>query len=1123
MNTTQLTYHSLLQRLHAVRKKEKFISLIAGIFVFITAILLMLLAALTVNALFFINSSGRITIDAILVGLAVVIFLYFIFRPVFSLLFRKQFPSNFNLADRIGNKFPTIKDRLVNALQVFDFYNRNPEGYSTDLVKAALTEVDEDSKDKDFLGIISKTAVIRAARFFTVSVILFLLSSFIFSASFNSSANQLLHPFTSFAEQAKFKLLVTPGDTEVLKNENVEIKVVAEGEVPQQITLHLKNVNNGNELTKVLTNNKKDVFLHKIESIKDSTEYYVSAENIVTPQYQISVIELPMVRNLQLKLTSPQYSRIETEFLDENVGDVAALKGSVADIKIQANKNLLEAKLVFENNKEQKLTAQGNSARGKFNILSDDTYYISLEDLESRGNQDPIVYRINVIEDGYPAVKITVPGQDVDITEEMLIMLTIEAEDDFGFSHLQLAYKVLIGGSEIDNSFSNIPLKPETYNVENFRFNYNWDLSGLNLFPEDVVTYYVEVFDNDNISGPKSAKSLTYNIHFPSIDEMFSEVEQKHEQAFETLEGMYEKSKELKEKVSELVQEMKKDPNLNWEEKKQLEDVVETQQQMQQALEEVEQKLDEMIERMEKNDLVSLETLKKYQELQELMQELMTDELKEAIKELQQAMEDIDPEELRKAVEKLDLNQEEFLKSLEKNLEILKRLQIEQRLDELAKKAEQLLKEQKELLDKAKDSEKECKNKSAKEQQELKQKTEQLKKDIESLKEKMSQFADMPTDRLDAATDMMDREQLTQNMQQASQMFKSGNMGGAKKKCQNAQNSLSELADMLKSAKKELIQAQKQQVMSELKNISHGLLSLSMNQENVLKTGEGLGRNSPQLGKVADRQQDLANGLGRVAEKTGELSKKTFFVTPEMVRSIGKSLTCMQQALNNLEERDGKRATRKQGESMHALNEAIKQVRKSMNDLSASSSASGMQEMMEKLSQMSCNQQGINQQTMKLGMGQQQISMQQQAAMARLAAEQAALKKSLEQLQQEYGNRSDVLGRLDKIAEDMEDVVKDLKSRNVSRKTKNRQKKILSRLLDAQKSVQRRDYSRKRKAETGKNYFAKSPAHLPANLWERDYELRQDLLKALKQGYTKDYQELIKKYFEALANEKSNN
>ena len=83
--------------------------------------------------------------------------------------------------------------------------------------------------------------------------------------------------------------------------------------------------------------------------------------------------------------------------------------------------------------------------------------------------------------------------------------------------------------------------------------------------------------------------------------------------------------------------------------------------------------------------------------------------------------------------------------------------------------------------------------------------------------------------------------------------------------------------------------------------------------------------------------------------------------------------------------------------------------------------------------------------------------------------------------------------------------------------------RILSRLLDAQKSIQKREYSRKRKADRGKNYIVRSPGDLPLNFGERDYELRKDLIKALKEGYTKDYQELIKKYFEALVNESENN
>jgi len=1122
MNNIQITYHTLLRRLHSVRIKEKLFSLFQGILNFITACLMILAISLSFISLIHLNVRERITFDSILLIFILIALIKFLFYPLFQLIVKKDSPSYNLIAQRVGNKFPSIKDRLINAIQLYDFYKQNKEGYSLELVDRALTDIDSVSKDRNFISILDTTSIKKAARLLVGSIAVFVLISTLFSTKFYNSANQLLHPFTSFEKVIEFKLTLSPGNIEIIKDEAVQIKIIGEGKIPEQIILHLNNSFNGHETEYILHQKQENYFEYTIESIKDSTEYYVSTDEYISEKYLISVIELPMVRNLQLKINYPDYSRIESRFLDENVGDITALKGSVANININANKKLKEAKVILKNQKERDLNVLGNSANGKIKILTDDEYYIALKDQSDHNNMDPIEYRINIIEDAYPAVKITVPGKDVDITEEMLLMLSIEAEDDFGFSLLQLAYRIFKPQFNLDTTYHYIPLKLDNYQTQKIRLNHNWDLTNLNLLPEDVVTYYVEAFDNDNVSGPKSAKSLTYSIRFPSINEIFTDVQQEHEQAYETFEDMYEQSKELKEKLSELVQEMKKDPNLNWEEKQQLEDVVKTQQQMQQALEEVEQKLDEMIEQMEKNDLTSVETLKKYFELQQLMQEIVTEDLKEAIKDLNKAMESINPEELKKAVEKLDINQEEFLKSIEKTLSILKRLQIEQRLDEVTKKAEQLLKEQTELLEKADQASKEDKNKLAKEQKDIQKDTEELKKQIEDLKEKMSEFSEMPTSQIESSIDMMNRERLTENMNQASQNFQSGNMSKGQQQGQMAQNSLSELSDMLKNAKQQLMQSQKQQVMNELKRISNDLMRLSMAQENVIKSGKGLSRNSPQLENMADRQQDLISGLERVAERANALSNKTFFMTPQISRAINQSLSQMQQSIQKIEARNNSQASRKQGQAMASLNEGIKQVQQSMKQLSSSQSASGLQEMLDQLAQMSAKQQGLNQQTMQLGMG-QKLTMAQQAAMARMAAEQAALKKSMEQLQKEFGNRSEILGRLDNIAREMDDVVKDLNSKNVSRKTINKQRKILSRLLDAQKSIQRREYSRKRKAETGKNYTAKNPGQLPVDLGEKDRELRQDLLKALKEGYTKDYQELIKKYFEALVNESENN
>ena len=238
-----------------------------------------------------------------------------------------------------------------------------------------------------------------------------------------------------------------------------------------------------------------------------------------------------------------------------------------------------------------------------------------------------------------------------------------------------------------------------------------------------------------------------------------------------------------------------------------------------------------------------------------------------------------------------------------------------------------------------------------------------------------------------------------------------------------------------------------------------------------------------------------------------------------MARAVGLAMKNMSNALEKFEERNINRTLRSQQRAMISLNEAIKQMISAMKQLAGASSASGLEEFLERLKQMSAQQQGINQQTLQLIPGDQPLSLSQQAAMARLAAQQQALKKTLEQLQQEFGERSEILGRLDGIGKEMEDVVKDFQKRKISRQTIRRQRKILQRLLDAQKSARRQDYSRRRKAETGKNYPVISPRALPKNMGDKTIQIQRDLIRALKEGYSRDYQELIKRYFEALMKE----
>jgi hypothetical protein len=462
-------------------------------------------------------------------------------------------------------------------------------------------------------------------------------------------------------------------------------------------------------------------------------------------------------------------------------------------------------------------------------------------------------------------------------------------------------------------------------------------------------------------------------------------------------------------------------------------------------------------------------------------------------------------------------SQEEFLKSMERTINLLKQIQAEQKLDEAIKKTEDLLQRQEEVNQQA------AQNPSSDKRQELAEKEMEMKEDAKSLRKtlsdlskQMQQVPQAPAEKISAASQMMDATDMTGEMQQMAGKLQQGQMSQAQQSGQRIASTLQQMQQALQGAQQEMRESHRREVMQALQRSSNDLLQLSKQQEQLLGQSGGLNPNSPQLNQNAERQQELMSGLQRVAEQLYQLSQKSFAVTPEVARAIGKAMNEMQEALNALEQRNGRSAGQRQAEAMHGLDQAVAGLRQAMRQGGGASMAMGFEQFMQRLLGLSGKQQGINQETQQLG-ERGMNALQQQAAMARLAAEQAAVKKSLEQLLQEFGQRGEILGRLDQTAKDMEDVVKDLQQRQADRQTIERQQRILSRLLDAQRSMRERDYSKERQAQTGKTYRALDPGSLPGDLGEKKSRLYEDLLRALRENYTRDYKDLIQRYFEALA------
>ena len=129
---------------------------------------------------------------------------------------------------------------------------------------------------------------------------------------------------------------------------------------------------------------------------------------------------------------------------------------------------------------------------------------------------------------------------------------------------------------------------------------------------------------------------------------------------------------------------------------------------------------------------------------------------------------------------------------------------------------------------------------------------------------------------------------------------------------------------------------------------------------------------------------------------------------------------------------------------------------------------------------------------------------------------QKTLRKLIEEIQQ--SGRQEGQGDLNGMAKDMNDVISDLSKYQYNRKTKEKQRRILSRMLDSQTSLSQRGYKDERKSlssDTSIKYS--SPGGLPVDLGQRQNIALDALNRSLNSGYAREYQIMIKRYFNAMS------
>jgi hypothetical protein len=265
--------------------------------------------------------------------------------------------------------------------------------------------------------------------------------------------------------------------------------------------------------------------------------------------------------------------------------------------------------------------------------------------------------------------------------------------------------------------------------------------------------------------------------------------------------------------------------------------------------------------------------------------------------------------------------------------------------------------------------------------------------------------------------------------------------------------------------------------------------------------------------------------VARVADSLGTLAQRTPFLSQSVSQNLGKALEGMQGSGRDLAAGNRQRGEQSAKGAGQALNQVVLELRQTENSMCSSPGGNNPSPKPSPSQQMGAlsEQQGqLNQQTRSVArrLSQQMAqSMGDPQEMQRLASEQARIRQQLEQLQRDDEAENKLLGRLDQAAREMKEVEEALRAGGSSPDLEEKQQRILSRMLDAQRSVHRRDFDPQRESRPGEDIVRRSPSELPADLLRESDRLRLGLLKAEADRYPAQYRAFIESYLRAL-NEK---
>ncbi|HKI83993.1 MAG TPA: DUF4175 family protein [Candidatus Krumholzibacteria bacterium] len=816
-------------------------------------------------------------------------------------------------------------------------------------------------------------------------------------------------------------------------------------------------------------------------------------------------------------------------------------------------------------------------------VDEDLAFSIALKGKEGISGDSAIVYRFNAVPDEPPSVRLTAPAPEYSLDRDLVVQVEGLAADDVGLHQVDLLYKTpedadwrrahLVEDAKSRVSSEAITELQIDAGEKELALAFTWHLGEVQLFPGDLLSYCLEAVDNDALVGGQRTKSLVQHLRLPTVAEVLTNQRSERSQQNDQLKGMLDEGEQLQQNLDRLRRELLKNPKPDWTKQQEIEKALEDQKAFQEKALKAAGQMNAMLEEFQKNNSGSLEMLQKMETIQELLEKLKDANLDSYLKAMKEAMDKLSPSEMQNAMEDAANAQEEWNRRLDRSIELLRKLEREHTMDDLMEETAEALSRQEKLqraldqkAESAQNAESQQKTESqpksesskgdslgtkapapdeksqaegekseqmspeevARLQKKLAEQTEALEKrlqeELQQLKEQReSGKANDPSakemqDALEDAQKQMNQDgKASDSMKDASDQLQNQDRKEVTKEMQEAMDRLISLYKVLAEGKNGMTVANKSFAIEKLQQTAYDLLRVSFEEEQVVRMLDG-GIKDQRVRPITRQQARLTRGTSKLSDDLHELSKKNFLIGEKLLQSMRDLVETMETSTHQLEYSRPRRAHEEAETSMGMMNKIViglLTAAEQQGQGSGSGSSASQQ-----MKQMAGDQSRLNSMTKDLQERMRQgLSPEERGRLAQLHAMQEQIKRQLDELRKSLDDKRRVLGDLDQLSDEMQHSARDLQSGRLDSNTRERQDRILSRLLDAERSVRERDFAKRRESKSAEQlYQQQEGTQLSEGREDRKRELRRWLAP---DAAPREYQDEVRRYFRRIQDELS--